>query len=233
MAGEAGDRIDRGREALLRALSDGGVRFVVIGGAALQSHGQHYETEDIDVAPDRAQENLKRLADVLNRLRCHLEVDPDHPEHAVPLPDDYFMSTVLAQATVWNLRTVHGKLDLTLSPSGFPDGYTQLAPGAQRGRVAATTIEMAIASLADVEHSSASLTARRTARTSSRSEGSMPLHPRRARQRARHPPRTACFAPTRVARSCRPREPQSTIHRNATRSSPPHGIQPQPQRHRR
>ncbi|MFI4972475.1 MAG: hypothetical protein ACHP7H_07340 [Hyphomicrobiales bacterium] len=153
MAGEADDRIDRGREALLRALSDGGVRFVVIGDAALQGHGLRYETEDIDVAPDRAQENLKRLADVLNRLRCQLEVDPDHPERAVTLPDDYFTSTVLAQATVWNLRTVHGKLDLTLSPSGFPEGYAQLAPGARRGRVAATTIAVAITSLADVEHS--------------------------------------------------------------------------------
>ncbi len=152
MAGKA-DGIDHGRETLLRALSEGGVRFVVIGGAALQSHGQRYETEDIDITPDRTQENLKRLADVLNHLHCHLEVDPEHPERAVPLPDDYFTSTVLAQAAVWNLRTVHGKLDLTLSPSGFPDGYTQLTPGAQRARVAATTIEVAIASLADVEHS--------------------------------------------------------------------------------
>jgi len=152
MAGET-DRIDRRREALLRALRDGGVRFVVIGGAALESHGQHYETEDVDVTPDRAQENLKQLAGVLNRLECHLEVDPAHPERAVPLPDDYFTATVLAHAAVWNLRTVHGKLDLTLSPSGFPEGYTQLAAGAQLGRVAATTIDVAIAGLADVEHS--------------------------------------------------------------------------------
>ena len=83
MAGKA-DGIDRGRDTLLRVLSDGGVRFVVIGGAALQSHGQRYETEDIDITPDRTQENLKRLADVLNRLHCHLEVDPNHPETRCP-----------------------------------------------------------------------------------------------------------------------------------------------------
>jgi hypothetical protein len=52
MAGQA-DPIDRGRETLLRALREGDVRFVVIGGAALQSHGQRYETEDIDVTPGR------------------------------------------------------------------------------------------------------------------------------------------------------------------------------------
>jgi hypothetical protein len=152
MADQA-DPIDRGRETLLRALREGEVRFVVIGGAALQSHGQRYETEDIDIAPDRAQQNLKRLAEVLNRLECHLEVDPAHPEKAVSLPPDYFTANVLAQATVWNLRTVHGKLDLTLAPSGFPEGYTQLIADSKQRRVAATTITVAVASLADIEHS--------------------------------------------------------------------------------
>jgi hypothetical protein len=152
MADQA-DSIDRGRETLLRALREGNVRFVVIGGAALQSHGQRYETEDIDITPDRAQQNLARLADVLNRLECSLEVDPAHPEKAVSLPPDYFTASVLAQATVWNLRTAHGKLDLTLAPSGFPQGYTQLISAADERRVAATTITVAVASLADVEHS--------------------------------------------------------------------------------
>jgi hypothetical protein len=152
MAGQA-DPLDRGRETLLRALREGDVRFVVIGGAALQSHGQRYETEDIDVTPDRAEQNLARLADVLNRLACSLEVDPAHPEKAVSLPPDYFTASVLAQATVWNLRTAHGKLDLTLAPSGFPEGYTQLIADAEQRLVAATTITVAVASLADVEHS--------------------------------------------------------------------------------
>jgi hypothetical protein len=152
MAGQA-DPIDRGRETLLHALREGDVRFVVIGGAALQSHGQRYETEDIDVTPDRAEQNLARLADVLNRLECSLEVDPAHPEKAVSLPADYFTASVLAQATVWNLRTAHGKLDLTLAPSGFPQGYTQLIADAEQRIVAATTITVAVASLADVEHS--------------------------------------------------------------------------------
>ncbi|HEX4115157.1 MAG TPA: hypothetical protein VHY18_04720 [Solirubrobacteraceae bacterium] len=151
MAGQA-DPIDRGRETLLRALRAGGVRFVVIGGAALQSHGQRYETEDIDIAPDRAQQNLARLADVLNRLECSLKVDPAHPEKAVSLPLDYFTASV-SHRPPWNLRTAHGKLDLTLAPSGFPEGYTQLIADAEQCIVAATTITVAVASLADVEHS--------------------------------------------------------------------------------
>jgi hypothetical protein len=86
MAGQA-DPIDRGRETLLRALREGDVRFVVIDGAALQSHGQRYETEDIDVTPDRAQQNLARLADVLNRLECSQQVGrlgPPQPKVKTP-----------------------------------------------------------------------------------------------------------------------------------------------------
>jgi hypothetical protein len=45
--------IDAEREALLKALVDHGLQFVVIGGAGIQSHGRRYDTLDIDVTPDR------------------------------------------------------------------------------------------------------------------------------------------------------------------------------------
>jgi hypothetical protein len=144
---------DPAREALLRALRDGGVRYVLIGGAAIQSHGIDYATKDIDVTPEREHENLERLAAVLNGLDCRLEIDPDDPDTAIELPRDYFTAATLGRATVWNLRTVHGKIDLTLEPAGFPDGYAQLAPGARQLRVSLTDVEVAVASLQDVEHS--------------------------------------------------------------------------------
>lgn len=105
MAGAAGDGIDPGREALLRALREGNVRFVLIGGAAIESHNQPYATQDIDVAPDREHENLQRLADVLNRLRCRLEIDPDQPDTAIELPGDYFTASTLRRAT--GLESTH------------------------------------------------------------------------------------------------------------------------------
>ncbi len=151
MAGETDSGINPGREALLRALCDGGVRFILIGGAALESHQQPHRTEDIDVTPDRARENLERLATVLNSLKCELEIDPNRPETAVELPPNYFTAASLESMTVWNLRTIHGKIDLAIAPSGFPDGYAQLAPNARTGRVYATRVEVAIASLTDVE----------------------------------------------------------------------------------
>ena len=41
------------REALLRALETAGVRYVVIGGAALETHEQPHRTLDVDITPLR------------------------------------------------------------------------------------------------------------------------------------------------------------------------------------
>lgn len=154
MAGTAaGGLKNAGREALLRALRDGNVHFILIGGAAIESHGVAYATKDIDVTPERGRDNLERLAAVLNGLGCQLELDPDDPDATIELPSDYFTAATLARASIWNLRTSYGKIDLTLDPAGFPDGYSQLVLGAQRRRVSLTNVEVVVASLDDIEHS--------------------------------------------------------------------------------
>ncbi len=58
--------VDVGRGELLQTFVRHEVKFVVIGGAAIQSHGRQYVTEDIDLTPDTEAENLQRLADALN-----------------------------------------------------------------------------------------------------------------------------------------------------------------------
>jgi len=55
-----GDSIDAGRGELLKVLLRHEVKFVVIGGAAIQSHGRRYVTEDIDLTPDTDETNLQR-----------------------------------------------------------------------------------------------------------------------------------------------------------------------------
>lgn len=145
--------VDPGRDALLRALNQGDVAFVLIGGAALQSHRQPHVTDDVDVTPERSQENLERLAAVLNTLSCRAVVDPNDPAQDVPLPDGYFTAATVARNDIWNLMTEHGKLDITFHPSGFPDGYDQLHHRAADGEVAQTQITVRVAALADVEHS--------------------------------------------------------------------------------
>ncbi len=143
---------DPEREALLQELIRHDVAFVLIGGAAIQSHGRRFDTQDVDVTPDADQANLERLAAALNGLDCRLVTNPADTTAWVPLPD-YFTPRSLLAASVWNLVTRHGQLDLSFTPSGFPGGYRDLARGAAFRRVAGTAITALVASLEDIHAS--------------------------------------------------------------------------------
>ena len=71
-----GPPIDPGRAAIIQALERHRVRYVVIGGAAAQARGWLETTDDIDVTPERSEENLERLAAVVEELDAGLRVDP-------------------------------------------------------------------------------------------------------------------------------------------------------------
>jgi len=62
---------------LLRALVDGGVRFVVIGGVAVAAHAAIRATEDVDLVPSPDSENLERLLEVLHALGARLLLNPE------------------------------------------------------------------------------------------------------------------------------------------------------------
>jgi hypothetical protein len=145
--------VDPDREALLRALQDGGVTYVLIGGAALETHRQPHRTDDVDIAPAVDPLNLEHLAHVLNALDCRLVTDVDDESSWVALPNGYFTTATLRRADVWNLHTRHGALDVTFKPSGFPRGYEDLHRNAERLQIAGTSIVVPVASLHDVEHS--------------------------------------------------------------------------------
>ena len=145
--------IDPGREALLGVLARHRVPFVLIGGAAIQSYGRRYDTQDIDLTPDTTPENLTRLADALNELHCQLITDPADAGSWVTLPADYFTPRSLLSASLWNLATRHGQLDLCFTPAGFPGGYRDLQPRATERPVAGTAIVVSVAALDDVHES--------------------------------------------------------------------------------
>lgn len=129
------------------------VAFVLIGGAAIQSYGRPYDTQDIDLTPDTTPENLTRLADALNELRCCLITDPADVSSWVALPSDYFTPRSLLAASVWNLATEHGQLDLCFTPTGFPGGYRDLQPRATERPAAGTTVVVSVAALEDIHMS--------------------------------------------------------------------------------
>lgn len=145
--------VGRDREALLRALLAARADFIVIGGVALQSHGQAYVTQDLDITPARTSATRTRLAAILNTLDSRLVVDPADASQNVPVPPGFFTATTLARADVWNLVTIHGKLDIAFAPAGFAAGYDALRPRASELVVALTSLRTLVAALEDVEHS--------------------------------------------------------------------------------
>lgn len=152
-AGSLGGAVDPDREALLAVLVEHEVSFVLIGGAAIQSHGGRYDTQDIDLTPDAAEVNLRRLAAALNLLDCRLITDPADVSAWVPLPSDYFTPRSLRRSVVWNLATRHGQLDLSFTPSGFPGGFQELRQRATLRRVADTDLSVMVAALEDIHRS--------------------------------------------------------------------------------
>lgn len=89
--------------ALLRALSMGRVRFIVIGGVAAVTHGSARLTADLDVVYDRATDNLEHLVAAMAppRLTCEAR-----------LPDFLFgsMSILFAEVSTLPLRRLSTKL---------------------------------------------------------------------------------------------------------------------------
>lgn len=113
-------------ERLIRTLSRHRVRFVLIGALAARLHGFPRLTADADVTPASDRRNLERLAAALKDLDAKVYTE------SVPegLPFDR-SAAALARATIWNLVTSAGRLDIAFVPAGTK-GYDDLARGAER-----------------------------------------------------------------------------------------------------
>lgn len=122
-------------KAMLRALTGGGVRFIVIGGLAAQAHGSSSLTGDLDLCYQRSPENLERLAAVLRGLAAVRRGDPAFA--AFPLD-----ARALRAGDVFTLATSGGILDLL----GNPDPgmtYDILLPNAIEIPVDGETVRVA------------------------------------------------------------------------------------------
>lgn len=108
-------------ERILRVLAEHDVDFVLIGGIAAVAHGSPLPTADVDITPDRATENLDRLAAALTDLDARIRTgDPD----GVVFPTTG--AFLAAQPHMLNLTTEAGDLDLAFTPAAFPTGYEAL-----------------------------------------------------------------------------------------------------------
>jgi hypothetical protein len=91
-------------ERIFTVLDAHKVEYVVIGGIAVQVYGHVRMTNDVDLIPSPTPQNLKRLAVALQDLGARvLNVGSEH------LTID---AQMLPRATLWQLSTRHGDIDV-------------------------------------------------------------------------------------------------------------------------
>ena len=99
-------------EALLKALTAGGVDFVVTGGVAAILRGDIVTTEDADIVPRDTGANFKALAQVLASLNSRLMVAINELQPAaVDVP---VTAEMLEGLTAGRFLTEHGVLDVAI-----------------------------------------------------------------------------------------------------------------------
>ena len=121
--------------AALRALHDGGVAFVLIGGVAARLHGSPSLTVDVDICYARDDANLERLAEILSALNARLRgVDDD-----VPFQLD---ARTLRAGGSFTFTTDVGSIDILASPAGV-SGFDELARSADTVDLGDLTVKVA------------------------------------------------------------------------------------------
>ncbi len=133
--------LDLGR--LLATLARHDVDYVVIGGVATQVHGHRRTTMDLDLTPDPAPENLRRLSSALEEL----EARPSDPELAEGELSSADPDRLAVAAIVPPLNTRHGQVHVLKEPKGARS-FEQLRESALV--VELDGVEIAIVSLDDL-----------------------------------------------------------------------------------
>jgi hypothetical protein len=99
--------------ALVSALVDGGVDFVIVGGVAVILQAMPRFTKDLDICYSTAQENLDALGSVLVTLKARLR---GVSEEVSFVPN----GRTLRQTQIVCLTTPEGDIDLLVAPDGAP-----------------------------------------------------------------------------------------------------------------
>ena len=122
---------------LLRRLHEAGVRFVVIGGLAAQSHGSPSSTDDLDICYARDPDNLRAIAGVLADIAAVRRGLPSDAPVMPPLD-----ARTLRAGGLFTLSTRFGDFDLLADPDPGLD-FEQLSAHAIRATVYGTPLLVA------------------------------------------------------------------------------------------
>ncbi len=130
---------------LLAVLVAHNVEFVLIGGLAGALHGSPAATNDADICPARAFDNLARLADALVELDAVVRTETEPDGLAFDRSAEF-----LGIVELLNTTTVAGDLDIAFVPTGT-EGYDDLVDRAVEFDIG--DLRVRVASLDDVIHS--------------------------------------------------------------------------------
>jgi hypothetical protein len=111
-------------QTLLHRLTSEKVKFIVIGGMAMVSHGSAFITADLDICYERSDTNLEALARALRPLRPYLRGAPP----GLPFHLD---GPTLKAGLNFTLTTVAGDLDLLGEVKGVGQYEDALAGSAE------------------------------------------------------------------------------------------------------
>lgn len=103
---------------MCRILNDEEVDYVILGGFAANLLGSPATTRDLDVIPDRSNENLDRLGRALTRMNAKIRTAG---EPVATKMDGPFLANM---PHMLNLATDFGDLDLTFTPAGSAGDYS-------------------------------------------------------------------------------------------------------------
>ena len=131
---------DLDAEAICRVLDRHGVDCIVIGGVGAILQGVPGVTQDLDIVPEPAADNLSRLTAALREMKAEVA----HVGPVQPHPDGDW----LGAAKTWNFLTEHGRFDVLFAPAGT-EGFADLARRAERMPLDAT-LTVVVASVEDL-----------------------------------------------------------------------------------
>ncbi len=106
---------------IFRILARHEVKYVLIGALAGTLHGSPIATQDVDICPDRSEDNMERLARALQEMDARVYTS-EHPD-GFPFATD---ATMLKRNDIWNLVTPYGRFDISIEPTGTR-GYADLS----------------------------------------------------------------------------------------------------------
>ena len=114
-------------DALLRALNEHELDYLVIGAFAVAAHGVPRATTDLDIVPNPEEGNLTRLLEALQSIEAKL-LPLDIPEHGEELSVEW-----LAEGGNFAFATRYGQLDVLQSVAELV--YEELASQAESASV--------------------------------------------------------------------------------------------------